>query len=116
MIEDFNVLIPDNLLEGMQIYTGIKNENIADLGFLILTRNMDPVVDSVEPAIIKIYLLKQIGSEFHVEGEIKTFEFESLEPAMILLESLPTMSALELLLLIRELEEDAPVGENVVYQ
>ncbi|MCZ2257196.1 hypothetical protein [Sporosarcina sp. G11-34] len=116
MKEDFNVIISDCLLENMQIYTGIKNENMEDLGFLILTRNMDPVVDFAEPFIIKIYLLEQIGSEFHVEGEIKTFEFKIFESAMILLESLPTMSALELLLLIKELEEDTPVEKNVVYQ
>jgi len=116
MIEDFNVLLSDSLLEGMQIYTGIKNENIEGLGFLILTKNIDPVVDTTEPAIIKIYLLEQIGSDFHVEGEIKSFEFESFEPAMILLESLPTMSALELLLLIKELEEDTSAEKDAVYQ
>ena len=116
MREDFNVIIPDNILENMQIYTGIKNENMEGLGFLILTRNMDPVVDSVEPAIIKIYLLEETGSDFHVAGEIKTFVFESFEPAMILLEGLPTMSALELLLLIKELEEESAVEKNVVYQ
>ena len=118
MEEDFQVIVSDSLLENMQIYTSVRNRNKEDVGLLILTGNMEPVStrDENEPAIIKFYLLKKSGTEFYVESEIETFKFDNLEPASRFLEVLPTMSALELLLLKNDSDSGFAKDESMIYQ
>ena len=118
MEEDFQVIVSDSLLENMQIYTSVRNPSKEDVGILILTGNMEPVStrDENEPAIVKFYLIKKSGTEFHVESEIETFKFDNLVPANQFLENLPTMSALELLLLKDGRSSDLDRDPSIIYQ
>lgn len=101
MIGDINVIVPDELLENMQIFSSVISPKIENRGILILTENIDPANthDKAKLAIVKFYLLKKSGTEYFVENELMTFKFERLESAVTFLERLPTMSALEMLLL-----------------
>ena len=118
MEENFQVIVSDSLLENMQIYTSVRNQNNGDIGILILTGNMeaDSIRDEDEPAIVKFYLIKKRGTEFHVDSEIGAFKFEYLEPASRFLENLPTMSALELLLLKNGRGSDLERDPSIMYQ
>ena len=118
MEEGFEVIVSDSLLENMQIYTSVIDPRNVDIAILILTGNMEPVSirDVDEPAIVKFYLLKKWGAEFHVDSEIDTFKFDNLEPASQFLENLPTMSALDLLLLKLDSSSDLLKDESIIYQ
>ena len=117
MVEDFQVIVSDSLLENMQIYTSVINPKNIDIGILILTGNMeaDSICDENEPAIVKFYLMKKLGTEFRVDSEIDTFKFDNLEPASRFLENLPTMSALELLLLKNDRSSELIQDESIIY-
>ena len=117
MEDGFQVIVSDSLLENMQIYTSVIDPRNGDIGLLILTGNMEPVSirDADEPAIVKFYSIKKLGAEFRVDSEIDTFKFDNLGPASQFLETLPKMSALELLLLKNDRGSDFE-EESIIYQ
>ena len=60
------------------------------------------------PNII-FYQLEKIKDLFEVKKELQTFTFHSSAEAMIFLEHLPNMSALELLLMMGTVDEETTV-------
>lgn len=97
-----NIKLPIDL-ESMELIQLIESPVVKDLGILIMGENMH-----VTPNI-RFYQLEKIKDLFEVKKELQTFTFHSSAEAMIFLEHLPNMSALELLLMMGTVDEETTV-------
>ncbi len=118
MGEDFQVIVEKKILKDMEIYTSVRNSVKADVGILIMTKNIESIFlrNQNLPAIVKFYLIKRKETEYHVERLIEVLEFDILESAIDFLERLPTMSAFDLLLLKNKEGTYHIRDENKIYQ
>ena len=99
--ENVTLLIPEGFEDDLEIITTIFNET-KEVGFAIVGEDMHP--DSKQP-IIRIYLLANVDSGWMFQEELQAFAFWNYEKAQSFLSNLPTMSALEILMIMNSHEE-----------
>ncbi|MER2079697.1 hypothetical protein [Psychrobacillus psychrotolerans] len=97
-----NINLPIDL-ESMELIQLIESPVVNGLGILIMGENMNGTPN------IRFYQLEKIKDLFEVKKELQTFTFHSSAEAMIFLEHLPNMSALELLLMMGTVDEETTV-------
>lgn len=97
-----NINLPVELVS-MELIQLIESPVVKGLGILIMGENMNGTPN------IRFYQLEKIEDLFEVKKELQTFTFHSSEEAMVFLEHLPNMSALELLLMIGTVDEETTV-------
>ena len=97
-----NINLPIEL-ESMELIQLIESPVVNGLGILIMGENMNGTPN------IRFYQLEKIKDLFEVKKELQTFTFHSSAEAMIFLEHLPNMSALELLLMMGTVDEETIV-------
>jgi len=90
-------------LESMELIQFIESPVVNGLGILIMGENMNTTPN------IRFYQLEKIEDLFEVKKELQTFTFHSSAEAMVFMEHLPTMSALELLLMMGTVDEETIV-------
>lgn len=97
-----NIKLPIDL-ESKELIQLIESPVVKDLGILIMGENMNGTPN------IRFYQLEKIKDLFEVKKELQTFTFHNSAEAMIFLEHLPNMSALELLLMMGTVDEETTV-------
>lgn len=97
-----NINLPIDL-ESMELIQLIESPVVKGLGILIMGENMNGTPN------IRFYQLEKIKDLFEVKKELQTFTFHSFAEAMVFLEHLPNMSALELLLMMGTVDEETTV-------
>lgn len=93
-----NINIPVEL-ESMELIQLIESPVVKNLGILIMGENINGIPN------IRFYELENIEDVFEVKKELQSFTFHSWADAMIFVDHLPEMSALELLLMMSADEE-----------
>ena len=86
-------------LESMELIQLIESPVVENLGILIMGENINGIPN------IRFYELENIEDVFEVKKELQSFNFHSWADAMIFVDHLPEMSALELLLMMSADEE-----------
>ena len=81
-------------LESMELIQLIESPVVENLGILIMGENINGIPN------IRFYELENIEDVFEVKKELQSFNFHSWADAMIFVDHLPEMSALELLLMM----------------
>jgi len=94
--EEVKILIPEDFKENMEIITTIFS-SIKDVGLVIVGEDMYP---TSEQPILRIFLLENGDVGWGLQDELHTFAFLNYDEAQSFLENLPTMSALELLIIM----------------
>lgn len=97
-----NINLPVEL-ESMELIQFIESAMVKDLGILIMGENMHATSN------IRFYQLEKIKELFEVKKELQTFTFHSSSEAIVFLEHLPNMSALELLVMMGTVDEETTV-------
>ena len=97
-----NINLPIDL-ESMELIQLIESPVVNGLGILIMGENMNGAPN------IRFYQLEKIKDSFEVKKELQTFTFHSSVEALLFLEHLPNMSALELLLMMGTVDEETTV-------
>lgn len=107
--EDVQLLLPEGFEDKMEIITTIFNST-NEVGFVIAGESMHPT--SKQP-ILRIYLLANVDVGWVLQEELQAFAFTNYDNAQSFLENLPSMSALELLLVMngqQQLSEEPVVN------
>lgn len=112
MLKDIELVIPAGLAN-MQILTTFSSQEKRDTGILVLGENMDRG-NYIEETLsaVRIYLLKERGSKYHIESELETFAFSDIESAYEFLIGLPNMTALDLIVTMNDWESEIEFEEE----
>lgn len=96
-LNDVKVIVPNHLLNTMEIQGVTISPTNQELGVLILSEKIEE-----DQIIIRIYLLKldKGSKEYHIDYELEAFSFNNLQASQEFVERLPSMSALEMLILL----------------
>lgn len=99
--ENVKLLIPEGFEDNLEIITTIFSST-NEVGFAIVGEDMNPA--SLRP-VLRIYLLENVDSGWMLQEELQAFAFWNYDKAQSFLRDLPTMSALELLIIMNTHEE-----------
>lgn len=94
-----NINMPSEL-ESMELLQFIESPVFKGLGILIMGENMIGMPN------VRFYELEKIEDMFEVKRELQTFTFHSSTEAMVFLDHLPEMTALELILMMGKVHEE----------
>ena len=93
---DYDFELPEEF-EGMKLLQTLISPAKSDMGIMILGENYS---DGAERPTVRIYLISIKEDEWDFEGELQAFTFLNFESAKRFVEELPSMSAIDLLLLL----------------
>lgn len=93
---DYDWELPEEF-EGMELLETLISPAKSDMGIMILGENYS---EGAERPTVRIYLISIEEDEWDFEGELQAFEFLNFESAKRFVEELPSMSAIDLLLLL----------------
>jgi len=94
--ENVKILIPEGFEDDMEIITTIFSST-KEVGLVIAGEDMYP---TSEHPILRIYLLENVDLGWTLQEELHAFAFWNYNDAQSFLENLPTMSALDLLIVM----------------
>ncbi|WP_298830050.1 hypothetical protein [uncultured Planococcus sp.] len=89
--------IKDQLEDNMEVITTIFSPALSGIGILIIGENYHEDADHV---VVRIYLLGNEETEWFIQDELQAFAFLSLASAQRFIINLPSMSALDLMLVM----------------
>ena len=93
---DYDLELPKEF-EGMELLDTLISPAKSDLGIMILGENYS---NGTECPTVRIYLINIEEDEWDFEGELQAFTFPNFVSAKRFVEELPSMSAIDLLLLL----------------
>ncbi|WP_298830116.1 hypothetical protein [uncultured Planococcus sp.] len=93
---DYDLELPEEF-EGMELLQTLLSPAKSDRGIMILGKNYS---DGVERPTVRIYLISIEENEWDLEEELQAFTFLNFGSAKRFVEGLPSMSAIDLLLLL----------------
>ena len=93
---DYELELPEEF-EGMELLQTLISPANSDMGIMILGENY---AEGAEWPTVRIYLISIGKDEWDLEGELQAFTFPSFGSAKRFVEDLPSMSAIDLLLLM----------------
>lgn len=95
---DYDWELPEEF-EGMELLETLISPAKSNIGIMVLGENYS---DGVERPTVRIYLISIEEDEWDFEGELQAFTFLNFGSAKRFVEDLPSMSAIDLLLLLNE--------------
>lgn len=106
--EAVNIFMPKNFEDEMEVITTIFNPT-NDIGLAIAGENLHP---TSKCPILRIFMLETVDQGWAFKEELQAFAFLNYDDAQSFLENLPTMSALDLLIVMNglELSDEPAVG------
>ena len=93
---DYDLELPEEF-EGMELLQTLISPVKSDMGIMVLGENYS---DGAERPTVRIYLISIEEDEWDLEGELQAFTFPNFGSAKRFVEDLPSMSAIDLLLLL----------------
>ncbi|MBU9713208.1 hypothetical protein [Evansella tamaricis] len=96
----FNFNLTDEIFEGLELYSFVLSPLYSNLGILIMTEDFEMNSTYI---VIRFYVLRKgPDGAFSIEDELQPLSFNSHESTQYFLESLPNMSALDLLVAMNQ--------------
>ncbi|WP_223701694.1 hypothetical protein [Sutcliffiella deserti] len=94
-----DVIIPDELLNKMEIHGTMVSPNKPDVGVLILTKGFNRFSREI---VIRVYRLQRdkLTNKYTIYLELQAFAFSNYMQAKEFLANLPNMTALEMLMML----------------
>ncbi|WP_223643399.1 hypothetical protein [Planococcus sp. 4-30] len=89
--------ITEQLEDNMEVITTIFSPTLAGIGILIIGEDYHADADHV---VVRIYLLGNEEAEWFIQDELQAFAFHNLFSAKKFIGNLPSMSALDLMLVM----------------
>ncbi|WP_243300439.1 hypothetical protein [Bacillus litorisediminis] len=97
--KNFNVLIPKEFLDEMEVYSTIISPIHQEMGILIMSQNLNRMSNDI---VIRLYRLQKEKNKksYEIIYELQAFSFSLYNQAKSFLDYLPNMSAIEMLLML----------------
>ncbi|MGE6415874.1 hypothetical protein ACQKDD_17050 [Planococcus kocurii] len=89
--------IEEQLEDNMKIITTIFSPALSDIGILLAGENY---YEQAKQVAIQVYLLGNEKGKWFIQGELQAFIFSSFSSAQRFIDNLPSMSALDLMLIM----------------
>lgn len=90
-------------LEGMEILATLLSPDKPEIGVLVLGEDYQ---EKSNQPVIRVYLINMYEEEWVIQDELQAFAFWSFESAKRFVDDLPSMSAIDLMLLMNGHSKD----------